>query len=122
MRKGQSPTSRTLAECRRLGWLAEVVERRKGRFIAVDFLGCVDILALTDDGIVALQVTSAPNHASRVAKAKAEPRLHRWLRLQGATFEVWSWGKRGARGKRKTWQLRREPVTLVDLVPLEISA
>jgi hypothetical protein len=26
----------------------------------------------------------------------------------GASLEIWSWAQQGARGKQKTWQLRRD--------------
>jgi hypothetical protein len=107
-----SPTARTLAECKRRGWIAQVVEQTIPRtFIKRDLFGIIDIIAITDQGplseIIGIQVTSGTNHAARVAKARREPRLSAWLG-GGARFEVWSWSKRGARGKRKAWTLREE--------------
>jgi hypothetical protein len=64
---------------------------------------------LSPGRVIGIQATSGTNHSARVAKAKAEPRLAAWLGA-GQAFEVWSWAKRGARGKRKTWQLREESV------------
>lgn len=105
----RSPTERSLKECRRLGWHVQVVERwnpfaRRRN----DLFGCIDLVAIAGDKIIGIQATSSTNHASRVAKAKAEPRLGAWLAAGGA-FEVWSWGKKGARGKTKAWALRRDP-------------
>lgn len=105
-----SPTQRTLAECKKRGWTAGIVERRLTRFVTQDFLGCIDIIAVTPDGLVGIQATSGANHAARVTKARQEPRLSAWL-SPGRTFEVWSWSKRGARGERKRWQLRAESVS-----------
>lgn len=117
------PTARTLKELRSLGYVAQVVEKwipqcRK----RLDLFGCIDILSVENGlmmpggrrGILAVQATSGANHSARVAKAKAEPLLRTWLET-GSTFEVWSWAKRGARGKRKLWTLRREHLTLNDL-------
>ncbi len=106
-----SPTARSLAECRKRGWLAQVVEQTiPHTFIKRDFLGCIDIIAITDTGILGIQATAGSNnHALRVHKAVAEPRLVRWLAV-GAQFEVWSWAMRGARGERKRWTLRTEVV------------
>jgi hypothetical protein len=68
-------------------------------------------VALDDKmGALGIQVTSGANHAKRVQKTLEEPRILRWLQ-KGNRFEVWSYAKRGAAGKRKLWQLRIEPVT-----------
>lgn len=110
---GMSPTQRTLAECKRRGWIAQVVEQNVripgGRMFKRDLFGVIDIVAITPDGILGIQATSnnGGTHMARVHKANAEPRLVAWLGA-GARFAVWSWSKRGARGKRKTWQLREE--------------
>lgn len=105
-----SPTQRTLAECRKRGWTAQVVERfnsyTKRR---IDLFGVIDLVVITPGGILGIQTTSGSggNHSARMLKARTEPRLRLWLEA-GGKFEVWSWAKRGARGKRKTWTLRTE--------------
>ncbi len=105
-----SPTQRTLAECRKRGWTAGVVERWNPHArIRQDLFGCIDLIALTPDGILAIQACAGSSHATRMAKVRAEPRTKLW-RDAGGRFEVWSWAKRGQRGKRKTWTLRAEPV------------
>jgi hypothetical protein len=107
-----TPTTRTLAECKRRGWTAQVVEQTiPYSFIKRDLFGIIDILALTENGILGIQATSGTNHSARITKARAEPRLATWL-ARGGSFEVWSFAKRGERGKRKTWTLRVEAVTL----------
>ncbi len=107
-RRSKSPTQRALQECRRRGWEAEVVEKRLPKvFITKDLFGVIDIVALTGDTILGIQVTSGTNHAARRAKALAEPRLRLWLE-RGGQFAVWSYEKQGARGKRKVYTLREE--------------
>jgi hypothetical protein len=107
-----TPTARTLAELRRRNWTAQVVEQTVPRtFIKRDFLGVIDLIAVTPDGILGVQVTSGTNHAARRTKALAEPRLQLWLEA-GGRFAIWSWSKRGAAGKAKRWQLREEAITL----------
>lgn len=105
-----SPTQRTLKECKRRGWTAQVVERwvpfARRR---VDLFGCIDLVALTPNGILGIQACAGSSHAARLAKANAEPRLSAW-RDAGGLFAVWSWAKRGAKGKRKRWALREEAV------------
>jgi hypothetical protein len=115
-----TPTARTLNILRRDGYTAGVVERWLPRCnIRVDLFGCIDLLAIRPgEPVLAIQATSGSNHAARVAKSKAEPRLQTWL-AAGGRFEIWSWSKRGERGKRKTWALRREEIapTAPDSAP-----
>lgn len=124
------PTQRTLEYLRDQGITAQVVERWlphcKRR---LDLFGCIDLVALpcvlstqllARPIILGIQTTSGDNHAKRAIKALAEPRLRLWLEA-GGRFEIWSWSKKvagtnkdGKRSKVKTWQLRREELTLDD--------
>ncbi len=107
-----TPTQRTLAECKRRNWTAQVVERRiPYSNVTVDLFGCIDIVCLTGSGILGIQATSGTNHSARVQKARTEPRLAKWI-ADGGRFEVWSFAKRGPRGKTKRWTLRVEEVRL----------
>jgi hypothetical protein len=114
----ESPTSRALRDLRQLGFIADKVEQRLPKcFITRDLFGCIDIVAVREGvGILGVQATSnnGGNHSARRIKAIAEPRLRNWL-LAGGRFEIWSYAKQGARGERKIWTLRRDPVTLDDL-------
>ena len=58
-----------------------------------------------------MQATDGSNASKRMRKASAEPRLREWL-TAGGRFAVWSWRLGGPQGKRKTWTLRAQPVTL----------
>jgi hypothetical protein len=99
-----------MEECRKRGWMPWIVEATiPHTFIKRDMFGIIDILAVTDAGLLGIQATSGDNHAARVTKSRAEPRLATWL-AAGAHFAVWSWSKRGERGKRKTWALREEHI------------
>ncbi len=112
-----SPTARTLAHYRSLGFLVEKVEQQiPGTFIKRDFLGCADLIACHPvQGIVALQVTSGTNHATRRRKASQEPRLEAWLRA-GGRFQVVSWRLAGAKGKRKKYEIRVEELDLFSVL------
>lgn len=107
-----SPTSRTLAKLRELGFTAQVVERWNPHArIRQDLFGCIDVIAIRPGvGIVGIQACAGASHAARVAKMKAEPRLAEWVE-SGGKAECWSWAKQGPRGKQKTWTLRREVIT-----------
>lgn len=119
-RKSTSPTARTLAECRKRGWVAQNVEQFV-RFPPpghrLDLFGVIDIVAVVPVAAVAaaclkrtigIQATaSAAHHAHRRDKILAEPRAREWVDA-GNGLELWSWSQRGAKGKRKLWQLRVE--------------
>lgn len=115
-----SPTQRSLDYCRKHGWTAGVVEKWNPHArIRQDLFGCIDMIVLDDEqGPLAVQATSGSGHAARRKKSIAEPRLKTWLESP-ARFEVWSWSKKGPRGKRKTWTLRREAITVTDLTASE---
>jgi len=116
-----SPTQRSLEYCRKNGWIAGVVEKWNPHArIRQDLFGCIDIIVIDDleQGPLAVQATSGTGHAARRKKSIAEPRLKLWLKAP-ARFEIWSWAKRGPRGKRKVWTLRREPIILAHLEPNE---
>ena len=104
-----TPTARTLAACRRLGWMAGVVERychhtRRRN----DLFGFADIVAVDDElpGVTLIQCTSGyGGHASaRVAKILDECGENAARALAaGNRIEVWAWRKY-ASGR---WDARR---------------
>jgi hypothetical protein len=101
-----SPTARTLQFLRSAGITCQVVEKWNPHAkVRQDLFGCIDIIALINEKIVGIQVTSDSNHAARARKASEEPRVWEWVGA-GGWFVVWSWGKKGERGKRKTWTMR----------------
>ena len=110
-----SPTARTLATLRDMGYVAQTVERwNQYARVRQDLFGCIDVLAMhPEHGLLAVQATSATNLSSRMAKCLEEPRCELFLRA-GGRFEIWIWSKRGDRGKRKLWALRRHAGSVVD--------
>lgn len=110
-----TPTQRALADLREEGWTAQVVEKwNPYARIRQDLFGCIDIVAVkADGGILGVQACAGASHAARVTKAKAEPKLAVWL-AAGGKFQVWSYAKRGARGKRKVWTRRVEELSATD--------
>lgn len=107
-----SPTSRTLAECRKRGYLACVVEKwipqTKRR---LDVFGFGDVLAVdpATKSTLLIQATSTANMSARVKKimTECEESARTWLSPSSNFIEVWGWAKRGPAGKRKLWTLRR---------------
>jgi hypothetical protein len=109
-----SPTSRSLAYLRELGYQAKVVEHwNQYAKIRQDLFG-VDILALKPgEPVLVIQATSGSNHAARRTKLDGEGFTALWEGA-GAQLEVWSWSKQGPLGNRKVWTLRREEVSVRD--------
>lgn len=102
-----TPTQRTLAECRKRGWRAAVVEKWNPHArIRQDLFGCVDILCLDDGDTIAIQATSGSNVSSRVRKITESEALPD-MRAAGWTILVWGWRK-NAKGR---WVLREVDVS-----------
>ena len=107
-----SPTQRARAFCKEQGWTSQIVEKwNQYAKVRQDLFGVIDLVVLDGQGggPLGVQVCAGSSHAARRKKAEAEPRLAEWL-ASPARFEVWSFSKTGARGVRKLWTLRREPV------------
>lgn len=106
-----SPTQRSLAWLRSREYQAAVVERwNQFAKVRQDLFGFIDLLAIRDGEILAVQAT-ASGVAARIDKIVAEPRSRHWLNA-GGLIEVHGWSKKGAAGKRKTYQIRRVRVYL----------
>lgn len=115
-KKKTSPTQRTLAELRKRGITAQVVERFN-RFPPpgkrVDLFGVIDLVAIVPPvpgaggSIAGIQACVGASHAARRDKILAEPRARQWVEA-GGRLELWSWSLRGAAGKAKRWTLRVE--------------
>lgn len=128
-----TPTSRTLNECRKRGWAPGVVERWKPGFrknaqtgeseqipygTRVDFLGFADIMALDGQpGYLAIQACIGAHLSARLQKALAVPELKQHLEA-GNRFQVWGWREvwidTSAKTKRKTWKPKIVSVVLRD--------
>ena len=107
-----SPTARTLAHLRKLGYTAEKVEQRlpiPGKYVTRDFLECIDILAMRpDEPVLGVQCTSHSNLSNR--EKKCIEKGHLWLST-GSRLEAWAW--RPIKGKR-AWQLDRRIIPRID--------
>lgn len=124
MAKKTSPTVRSKALLTEMGYAVGIVEhynyfaRRR-----IDLFGCIDMVAVkaTENGVLAIQTTTSSNVSARLKKAVEIPEVKIWLEA-GNRFEVHGWSKRGGRGERKLWDVRRVPLTLGDLERDELFA
>ena len=116
-----SPTQRSLAYCKRMGWLAGVVERwlpapgHPAGGVRKDLFGFIDMVVLDGKGgALGVQATSSSNLSGRWHKVQQNcfSAADRWLR-EGNRIEVWGWAKRhyklknGKRSNEKRWTVRR---------------
>lgn len=127
----ETPTSRTLDECRKRGYVPGVVERWKPGYrksattgepeqipygTRVDFLGFADIFALDGQpGYLAIQACAGGDLSKRLQKALAVPELTQHLEA-GNRFQVWAWRQvwiTGKTGKTKRQQWKPKVVTVV---------
>lgn len=91
-----SPTARTLHALRKAGHLVAVVERWIPQAkVRRDLYGFGDILAVSDAGIWAVQVSMTGDRGRRLEKLQnlvIGPRVVRWLRAGGHVFVI-AWTK-----------------------------
>ena len=106
-----SPTERTMAYLRSLGYTVDKVEQRVPfARVTRDLFGCIDIVALKNDpiwpiGVLGVQATTGDHVAERVKKIAAEPRAALW-RACGNRLWVVGWTLAGPAGTRKVWTPR----------------
>ena len=101
-----TPTQLSLKHLRTEGYTCAVVERwNQYARIRQDLYGCIDILAIRPGATLAVQTTAAPHASERLKKMEGLESVLTMI-LAGWRVVVHEWGKRGARGKRKTWTLR----------------
>lgn len=97
-----SPTQRSLKHLRKLGYLAEVVEKTVPRvFIRKDLYGFIDILAIREGEILGVQATSGSNVSSRVDKIANHDNIGA-VRKAGIRIHVHGWRK----NSKRRWVLR----------------
>lgn len=98
-----SPTQRTLKHLRAQGYRAEVVERWNPHArIRQDLFTIIDVLALSETEVVAVQTTSASNMKARINKISEADILPLLLKLEWRVI-VHGWKKNA---KTNRWELK----------------
>jgi len=113
-----SPMQLTLRWLREHDYTAAIAEKWLPRtFIRQDLFGFIDVMAVNEQHLLAIQVTDDAHHAEHVRKILLLP-VARELSYH-MDIELWSWGlklsgltrKDGKLDRRKVMTLRREPLT-----------
>ena len=100
-----TPTQLSLRKLRADGYLCVVVEHWNAFARKRQDLFGFDIIAVTDDGVLLVQTTSAANVSARIHKIEDLPSTAR-LRKAGARMVVHGWRKVGNR-----WQVREVDIS-----------
>jgi len=118
-----TPTARSIKKLRDDGYFVDTVERwmrfpdknkkscstcKRPYMIQMrkDYCGFADLIAFKPGvGFLAIQATDDTNVSHRVAKIKDMEAVHGFI-AAGGVVSVHGWGKKGAKCKRKTYQLR----------------
>lgn len=105
-----SPTSRSLELLRKRGYRVDIVERRIARgFVTKDLFGFIDLLAIRDGQVLAVQTTSGSNVAARITKLESDELAGAMadVRALGWTIHVHGWRKLA----NKRWECREIDVS-----------
>lgn len=103
-----SPTQRSKAHAQSLGYTVAIVERwNPFAKVRQDLFGFGDLLCMKQgEPLLLVQTTSTGNMASRIKKIEGLEASKVWLST-GNKIEVWGWAKRGDKGKRKVWTIKK---------------
>ena len=117
-----SPMQRTLKVLKSRGLKVDIAEHYSpfpkpfGR--RIDLFHIIDVLVLTPEGILGIQVcgTDFKSHVIKITETERENALA-WLKTPGTMLEIYSWRKlvkkRGM--KAKYWDCKIKRITLEDL-------
>jgi Holliday junction resolvase len=105
-----SPTARSLAYLRKEGWRANVVEQRVPHS-NIENLVFIDILAIRDGEVLAVQTTSASNVSARIHKIESDELADALAEVRKAGWAIHVHGWKKPTVKRRTWELRTVDVS-----------
>lgn len=118
---GRSPTSRTLEECRRRGWVTAVAERwNPYGGVRQDLFGFADVVAFDTDRqkVLLLQCCSRSDLTTRINKIVENCAREASAALAcGCEIAVWGWAKyKVADADRRHWQVTETVIEMEDLL------
>lgn len=105
---GITTAARSRDAMRKLGYDAEVVEHRRGRFIRVDLFGYADVIAYNGQEIILIQAYHKKEEKKHKHLDITDPKIMKWL-LSGGKFEHHLWYFNQKKGI-KYWGFRRKPI------------
>lgn len=117
---------RSKIELEKRGYIAGKVEQAWNQYTKVrqDYCGFADIIAFhpEQNETLAIQACVGSGDVSKHLKKFADiPAVLYWILQSSRRLEIWSWAKRGERGKRKTWTVVVTEVTKDLLSSLNLN-
>ncbi len=111
-----SPTTRTLKELRKAGYVCGITERYNS-FIKIrqDLFNFIDLIALSEKEIIGVQCCAGSGHAAHKTKILGNTTPPIWLKA-GGKIQIWSWSKIKVKygGKAIRWTPRIEEIMMAD--------
>lgn len=94
-----------------------LVKHKRNPGVRKDLFGFIDVVALTQEGILGIQSTSRSNVGGRMLKIRTEcvDQAAAWIQ-SGGRIEVWGWYKQKIQGERRLWHVKRRVVDESDVV------
>lgn len=113
-----SPTQRTLKALKDQGFECGIVERwLSGPGKRSDLFGFIDIICMTDAGVLAVQSTGTDfaGHYKKITQDCAI-RARQWIQMPNARLQLWGWRKvkKARGGKLMVYRPRVHEFTLQD--------
>jgi hypothetical protein len=113
----KSPTARTMERLTESGFVCGVVERWIPQAnIRKDLFGFIDLVAMNDMRLIAIQATSGSNLSARRKKIINESAANARLWLEHGEIEVWAWRKLKKKRDGKHWHPVIEHITMEDVL------
>ena len=109
-----SNTTRCMEEARKRGWSVGVVERYiHARRIRIDYLGIIDLIAISNNTTIGIQACSGTDHAAHRTKCLGNINTLLWVKSPSRRLVIWSWRKKKIKrgGIAYRWHLREDTVT-----------
>ncbi len=106
-----------MEEARRRGFTIGVVERYiHARRIRMDYLGVIDLIAISPVNTIGIQACSGCDHAKHRTKLLESIYTAIWLESPHRKLAIWSWRKKKIKrgGVAYRWHLREDEITLVE--------
>lgn len=110
------PLQRSINELKKQGYQVGITERFNS-FVKIrqDFCGFADAIAFHPDQNETLAIQACADNGGSVSahlnKLLGLPAVKKWVSQPSRRLEIWGFGKRGERGKRKLWTLRKVEIT-----------
>jgi hypothetical protein len=95
---------------RKLGYIAECVEHRRGNFIRIDLFQFADVMAFkANEGIILIQAYRKDTAALHNHMDENHPMIKTFLEAGGfVEHHIWSYTKKG---ERKKWTVERKLIS-----------